>query len=229
LDAQGKLVQKSFQRGTTQKFEQAKKMMDEANRKLAEFEQKQREIENKKIFDKEAEELGEETALQRKELREIKEEQARLRWERDQAQQRETSLRIREDFRQVVPKFHIPQEQVFEDFILSRIVAGDMIRVGGEEPPRDIEESAAQCADMLGLTNVENLWKIIRANPENELAVKNFYINNYVKEKAKGPTVSPSSTANVQTPKPPADTKDSMDADVRAILGLQPGEQIILT
>ena len=62
LNPEGKLLQKSFQRGTAASFEKGKKMqeeaskkLEEANRKLAEFEQKQKEIENQKIFQKETE------------------------------------------------------------------------------------------------------------------------------------------------------------------------------
>ena len=239
LDANGKLLQKSFQRGTTQKFEQAKKMTEEAAKiradaesKLAEFNRRQKEIEDQKVFQKEAEELGEEEAARRKEIREIREEQAQLRWERDQARQRESSMQIQDNFRQVAPKFFVPEGQVYQDIILSSIVAGDMLRVNGGSPPRTIEESTAMFSDALGLTNVENLWKIIRANPENETAVKNYYFNEHVKSQAKGPTVSASSAANVQTPKPPVDSidpnKSTMD-EVLSHFGVSKLNEINLT
>lgn len=240
LDANGKILQKSFQRGTTQKFEQAKKMTEEAARvradaeaKLAEFERKQKEIENAKVFEKEAEELGQEEAERRKEIREIKEEQARLRYERDQAKQREASMQISNEFRQVASTYHIPADEDFENLILSPLVANNVMQVWRGEVPRDIGESAAYYADKLGFTNVNNLWKIIRANPENETAIKNYYFNEHIKLQAKGPTVSPSSAANVPAaPKPPVDLKDPKNAileDVLSRFGVNGLNEINLT
>jgi hypothetical protein len=236
LDAQGKLLQKSFQRGTTPKFEQASKMREEAlkiraeaDKIRAEYEQAKRDAENKRIFDKEAEELGEDRALELKEKREILDRMQRLEYENRQVKQREAGMQILNEYSKVSPKFHIPPDEDFTNMILGSIVGNDIRKVDGY--PQTIEESTALFADKLGFTNVENLWKIIRANPENETAVRNFYINQHIKDKAKGPTVSPSSVANVQAEiKPPVDNskRDIMDA-VREYFKVPAGEEIKLT
>jgi len=231
LDANGKLLQKSFQRGTSQKFEQAKKMREEAEAKLAEFNRRQKEIEDQKVFQKEAEELGEEEAARRKEIREIKEEQAQLRWERDQARQRELSMQIGNEYHQVAPKYHIPAEQVFEDLALSFKWTKDIARAQQGQEPLTMDEGNQMVADAIGLTNFDNLKRLVNANPENAKALKSLYVNEYLQEKAKGPTVSPSSSANVQTEKKlPADDskKDIMDI-VREAFNVPPGGEIKLT
>jgi hypothetical protein len=218
LDAQGKLVQKSFQRGTTQKFEQAKKMLDEANRIKAEYEQAKREEENRKIFDKESDELGPEMAQERKERRELLDKVNRLEAENQRAQNSASAMQITNDFRKIAPNFHVPTDEVYENIVISNIIANNVMQTWKGEAPKTLEESAAITADALGFTNVDNLWKIIKANPANEEAVKKFYIDNYVKDKAKGPTVSPSSSASVPTaPKPTGESKSPMDT-IRAML-----------
>ncbi len=239
LDPNGIALMKSFQQGldgswgkAKREKEEAARVMAEAQAKLAEFDRRQKEIENQRIFQKETEELGPEEAERRKEIREIKEEQAQLRWERDQARQRETTMQISHDFRQVAPKFFIPEGDALQDLVLSRIVAGDMLRINNGEPPRTIEESAAQVADTLGFTNFDNLMKMVKANPENFKTLKNMIIKEYNIDKSKGPTVSPSSVVNVQTPqKPPGEidaTKSTIDV-VRDLLNIPAGEEINLT
>lgn len=234
LDANGKILQKSFQRGTTQKFEQAKKEREEAQKiraeadKIrAEYEQAKRDAENKKIFDKEAEELGEERATELKNQRELVERLQRLEYENQQVKQREAGMQILNEYGKVSPKFHIPQDDDFTNMILGSIVGNDFRGINGY--PKTIEESAAMFADKLGFTNVDNLWKIIKANPENETAVKNAYINEYIKDKAKGPTVSASSSANVQTEikTTPGAKKSIMDIAMEHF-GIQAGEEITL-
>jgi hypothetical protein len=218
LDAQGKLVQKSFQRGTTQKFEQAKKMLDEANRIKAEYEQAKRDEENRKIFDKESDELGPEMAQERKERRELLDKVNRLEAENQRAQNSASAMQITNDFRKIAPNFHVPADEVYENIVISNIIANNVMQTWKGEAPKSLEESAAITADALGFTNVDNLWKIIRANPENEQAVKKFYVDGFVKEKAKGPTVSPSSSANVPIEKKTSEpNKSGMDA-IRAML-----------
>ncbi len=234
LTPEGKLLQKSFQRGTTGSFEKSKQMqaeaskkMEEANRKLAEFEQKQKEIENQKIFQKEADEYGEDIAKDRLEKRQMQEDINRLKWEAQQAQRQSAGMQIRNDFRQVAPKYFVPQDQVYEDMVLSRIVAGDMLQMEGT--PKTIDESSAIVADALGFTNIENLWKIIKANPANYTAVKNFFINDYNKEKAKGPTISSSSTANIQKPLAKSDPNKTAMDNILDRLGVKDLNEVNLT
>jgi flagellar biosynthesis GTPase FlhF len=239
LDANGKILQKSFQRGTTQKFEQAKrereeaaKMKAEVERIRSEFEQAKREAENQRLFEKEAEELGEEAARTNKERRDMQERLERLESENRQARNRAATMQIESEYRSVSPKFNIPQGEVFGNIILGSIVGNDLR--GQDGTPRTIAESAELFANELGLTDghVDNLLRIVKANPNNYAAIKNTIINEYNQEKAKGPTVSPSSSANVQSaPKKPSDEVDpnasTMDA-VRKLLGVPDGENINL-
>ncbi|MDD5009203.1 MAG: hypothetical protein PHC68_12495 [Syntrophorhabdaceae bacterium] len=239
LDANGKILQKSFQRGVTQKFEQAKrereeavKMKAEVERIRADFEQAKREAENQRLFEKETEELGEEAAKYNKEKRDMQERLDRLEAENRQAKTRAATMQIENEYRQVSNKFNIPQDEVFGNMILGSIVGNDMR--GADGTPRTIAESAELFANELGLTegHVDNMWRIIKANPTNFAAIKNTIINEYNQEKAKGPTVSPSSSANVQTiPKKSSDVvdpnKSTVDA-VRELLGIPAGEEINL-
>jgi len=230
LTPEGQLLQKSFQQGYGPKFEQAKRMKEDAERIQAEIAKEKREAENKRLFDEDVERFDEETAKRNELERKRDERIAQLEFENRQVRQRESSLQIRNDYRQVAPKFHVPDEQVYEDIILSSIVAGDMLNMEGA--PRTIEESSAKFADALGFTNINNLWKIIKANPENYTTVRNKFINEYNQEKAKGNTVSASSAANVQTPtkKPSGDVdpnKSTMDL-IREEFGIPDGEKINL-
>lgn len=239
LDANGKILQKSFQRGTTQKFEQAKRERDEAvkmkaevERIRAEFEQAKREAESQRLFEKEAEELGEETAKINKRERDMTERLERLENENRQARTKAATMQIESEYRAVTPKFNIPQDEVFGNIILGSIVGNDLR--GADGTPRTIAESAELFANELGLTDghVDNMWRLIKANPTNFAAIKNTIINEYNQEKSKGPTVSPSSSANVQpTPKKSSDEVDpnasTMDA-VRKLLGVPDGEEIKL-
>jgi len=239
LTPEGRLVQKSFQQGYGPKFEQAKrereeavKMKAEVERIRAEFEQAKREAENKRLFEKEAEELGEETARSNQERREMADRLERLESENRQARNRAATMQIEREYGQVSPKFNIPQDEVFGNIILGSIVGNDLR--GADGTPRTIAESAELFANELGLTDghVDNMWRLIKANPTNYAAIKNTFINEYNQEKAKGPTVSPSSSANVKTvPPKPSDTvdpnKSTMDA-VRELLGVPAGEEIKL-
>ena len=226
LDAPGIALMKSFQQGLDGSWGKAKKMQEEAAKiradaeaKLAEFERKQKEAENQKLFAKEIEEHGEEEARRRLEIREIKDEQARLRMERDQARQRESRMQIESEYRQASPQYFIPQEPIYQDIILSGIVGRDLLNMGNGLPIPTIEESAALVADAIGFTNVENLWKIIKANPANYDAVRNQIINEYNQERAKGNTVSASSPANVPEPvKRPDDGSDPKKSTLNDIL-----------
>jgi hypothetical protein len=213
-----RLTQRSLQRGSTKKFELAKKMLDEANRIQTEYEQAKRDEENRKIFDKESDELGPEMAQERKERRELLDKVNRLEVENQRAQNSASAMQITNDFRKIAPNFHIPTDEVYENMVISNIIANNVLQTWKGEAPKSLEESAAITADALGFTNVDNLWKIIRANPENEQAVKKFYVDGFVKEKAKGPTVSPSSSANVPIEKKTSEpNKSGMDA-IRAML-----------
>jgi flagellar biosynthesis GTPase FlhF len=239
LDANGKILQKSFQRGTNQKFEQAKrereeavKMKMEVERIRAEFEQAKREAESQRLFEKETEELGEEQARVNKRERDMAERLERLENENRQARQRAATMQIEREYSQISPKFNIPQDEVFGNIILGSIVGNDLR--GADGTPRTIAESAELFANELGLTDghVDNMWRLIKANPTNFAVIKNTIINEYNQSKAKGATVSPSSSANVQTtPQKPSDEVDpnasTMDA-VRKLLGVPDGEQINL-
>lgn len=239
LDANGKILQKSFQRGTTQKFEQAKrereeavKMKMEVERIRAEFEQAKREAESQRLFEKEAEELGEEQAKANKRERDMAERLERLENENRQARQHAATMQIEREYSQISPKFFIPQARVFGELILGAIVGNDMRGVDGM--PKTIAESTELFANELGLTegHVDNMWRLIKANPTNFAAIKNTIINEYNQGKAKGPTVSPSSSANVQTaPKKPSDEVDPNQSTIAAVkqaLGLADGEEINL-
>ena len=233
LSPEGRLLQKSFQSGYNPKFEKAKKMLDEANRIKAEIEQAKREAAAKQQFERDVEEHGEDEAKRLKYQRDTEERIARLEWEKEQAKQREMSMMIGNEYRQVAPKFHIPQEQFFEDAVLSYKWAQDLLRVNRGEEPLTMEEANQGYANEVGITNFNNLMRLIKANPENEKALRNQIINEYNQEKAKGPTVSPSSAVNVQPPaaKPAGevDPNKSTDALVREMLGIPEGEQINLT
>jgi hypothetical protein len=238
LDPTGIALMKSFQQGLNPSFERAKrereeavKMKQDAERIRAEFEQAKRDAENKRLYEKEAEEVGEEEAKRREIERQRDERIERLENENRQAQNRATAFQIKEEYRQTASKFFIPQDQFYEDAALSFVINNDMLRLGKGEFPKSIEESVAMYADKFGFTNVDNLWKIIRANPDNEKAIANYYVNDYIQRKAKGPIVSPSTVANVQTPKPPTEkmdlTKSTIDL-VREQLGIPAGEEIKL-
>jgi hypothetical protein len=210
LTPEGRLLQKSFQQGYGPKFEQAKKMKAEAEKIRAEIEQERRNAANQKLFDKEAEEFGPEEAQRNLRERQRDEKIAMLEYENQQVKQREAGTQILNEYSKVSPKFHIPQDEDFTNMILGSIVGNDFRRVDGY--PQTIEESTALFANKLGLTDdaVDNLWKLIRANPKNETAVKNFYINEHIKAKAAGNTVPSSSAANIQTPTKPS--KDDISA-----------------
>lgn len=227
LTPEGKILQKSFQQGYGPKFEQAKQMREEALRIRAEIEQAKKDAENQRLFQKEADEHGEEEAQRRLVERQRDERIARLEFENQQARQQSASMQIRNDYRQVAPKYFVPQDQEFEDIILSSIVAGDLLKIEGA--PKTIDESVALISNKLGFTNIDNLWKIIRANPANEVAIKNFYINSYNKEKAKGLTISPSSSATVHTP--PAKNVPNKDAITNILerFGVKDLDEINLT
>jgi hypothetical protein len=227
LTPEGRLLQKSFQQGYGPKFEQAAKMKAEAEKIRADIEREKREAANQKLFDKEAEEFGPEEAQRNLRERQRDEKIAMLEYENQQVRQREAGTQILNEYSKVSPKFHIPQDDDFTNMILGSIVGNDFRGINGY--PKTIEESTAMFADKLGFTNVENLWKIIRANPDNETAVKNFYINQHIKDKAKGPTVSASSSANVQTEiKPTPGAKKSIMDIAMEHFGVPAGEEIIL-
>jgi hypothetical protein len=204
------LTQRSLQRGATKKFEEAKRMKDEAEKIRADIEREKREAENQRLFNREAEELGPEEAQRNLRDRQRDEKIAMLEYENQQVRQREAGTQILNEYSKVSPKFHIPQDEDFTNMILGSIVGNDFRRVDGY--PQTIEESTALFANKLGLTDdaVDNLWKLIRANPKNETAVKNFYINEHIKAKAAGNTVPSSSAANIQTPTKPS--KDDISA-----------------
>lgn len=239
LDANGRILQKSFQRGVTQKFEQAKREREELarqraelDRTRAEFEKARKEAESREIYKKEVEDFGEEVAAARKRERDTDERIRQLEMENQQARQRAAVMQIENEYRSTSPKFNIPQDQVFSDMILGSIVGNDMRGIDGM--PRTIAESAELFANELGLTDghVDNLWRLVKSNPNNFAAIKNQIINEYNQEKAKGPTVSPSTSANVQTKvNKPSDvvdpSKSTMDA-VRELLGVAQGEEINL-
>jgi hypothetical protein len=227
LTPEGKLLQKSFQQGYGPKFEQAKQMREEAIRIKTEIEQAKKDAENQRLFQKETDEHGEDEAQRRLIERQRDERIARLEWENQQAREQSATMQIRNDYRQSAPKYFVPQDQEFEDIILSSIVAGDLLKIEGA--PKTIDESVALISNKLGFTNIDNLWKIIRANPANEVAIKNFYINSYNKEKAKGLTISPSSSATVHTP--PAKNVPNKDAITNILerFGVKDLDEINLT
>ncbi|MDD5245282.1 MAG: hypothetical protein PHU49_14835 [Syntrophorhabdaceae bacterium] len=239
LDPNGIALMKSFQQGLDGTWGKAKREREEAakeraevERIRAEFEQAKRDAENKRIFEQEREELGEDIANANKREREMQERLERLEMENRQAKTQALAMQIREDYRNTSSKYFIPQDQNYEDTILAAIYGADLLHQGRGEYPRTIEESAANFADKFGFTNVDNLWKIIRSNPENEKAVRAYYENDYIQRKAKGPTVSPSSAANVPIQPKPAGANDQnksiMDI-VRETLNIPAGEEIILT
>ena len=227
LTPEGQLLQKSFQQGYGPKFEQAKKMKEEALQIKAEIEQTKKDAENQRILQKETDELGEDEAKRRLIERQRDERIARLEWENQQARQQSASMQIRDDYRKIAPKYFVPQDQEWEDMVLSNIVAGDLLKIDGA--PTNIDDSSARVANIIGLTNIDNLWKIIRANPANETAVKNFYINGYVKDKAKGPTISSSSTTNIQKPPAKSDPNKTPMDNILDRFGVKNFDEINLT
>lgn len=239
LTPDGIALMKSFQQGLDGTWGKAKREREEAakeraeiDRIRAEFEQAKRDAENQRIFEQESEELGEDAARANKREREMQERLERLEAENRQVKTRAVAMQIKEDYRNTSSKYFIPQDQEYEDAILAAIYGADLLHQGRGEYPRTIEESAANFADKFGFTNVDNLWKIIRSNPDNEKAVRAYYENDYIQRKAKGPTVSPSSAANVPVQPKPAGANDAnksiMDI-VRESLNIPAGEEIILT
>jgi len=239
LTPDGIALMKSFQQGLDGTWGKAKREREETakaraelDRIRSEFEQAKREAENQRLFEKESEELGEEAARANQKEREWQERVERLENENRQARNQAVAMQIKEEYRNVAAKNFIPQDQDYEDAILAAIYGADLLHQGRGEYPRTIEESAALFADKFGFTNVDNLWKIIKSNPENEKAVRAYYENDYIQRKAKGPTVSPSSAANVPIQQKPAgevDPNESTMTIVKRLLGVADGEEINLT
>jgi len=229
LSPEGKILQKSFQRGFGPKFEQAKRMREDAERQLAEIRRLQHEKEEQEIFAKESEELGEEAAAMNKRMRDMESRLQAAEHERMAARQSQLAMEIRNEFKSVSPTHFVPQTQEFEDMILAAKWAQDMSRTSAGMDPMTMEEAVKSVADSIGLTNAENMKRLIKSNPAVYKEVSGDIINEYLKSKAAGPTTTSSSAASVQTT-PTAAAKEDPNEDTFTAtlrkLGINPNEEI---
>jgi|GEM_PF-3374254 len=211
LDERGQAIHKEFQRGYTKKFEELKRERDEINRKqqeIAAFEERQRQIAEQQRFQKESEEFGEDEAKRLQHDREIESRLKQLEAERQAYQQREASEQARRLYAETAVKYHLPVEQAFEDQTVVFTYGRNLTNEKNGLPLISMEEGARDFADFIGVTNINNLEKIINANPANAEALKNKYINDYLKQtRSAGATVISSSSATV--PDKPSGTENS--------------------
>lgn len=217
LSPEGKILQKSFQRGFGPKFEQAKRMREDAERQLAEIQRLQREKQEQEIFARESEELGEEAAANNKRFRELESRLQAAEQERMNARQSQLAMEIRNEFKSVSPTHFVPQTQEFEDMILATKWAQDMSRTSAGMDPMTMEEAVKSVADSIGLTNAENMKRLIKSNPAVYKEVSGEIINEYLKSKSAGPTTTSSSAASIPAPVTPA-KEGAADLDVMELV-----------
>ncbi|MFH1739173.1 MAG: hypothetical protein ABIH23_09200 [bacterium] len=230
LDAQGKLLQKSMQRGLTPKLQEAARLREERDQlaqRIRAEEEKRAKAEAERLYQEEREQYGEDMASIRKEIRELKDLREQERRERDaekaalQAEhEKMAAQQAHYIFMEKAKDYGIPATEEWENIVVSRVVSDNMIRAKNNEPFMSLEDGMRAVADTVGLNSVDSIEKVLAANPKLREALENKIMEKIAKKKTAGPTVfKPSGSGNKvdvksQLDEPKNPILDNPDADL---------------
>jgi len=204
LSEEGKLIQASVMSGLTPKLQRAaeieknyqallKQGREDAERKAKE--------DAAKLFEKEKEDFGEELANYRKEIRETKEMVAQIQRERDgerqvfQAEQQKIAAQqFNITFMEKAKEYGVPATPEWRELTLAKVLAENQIRSLNGEPYISVEDGLRYISETVGLSSVDNLDKLLDANPKLREALENKFAEKQSKKKEAGPTMIKSSS-----------------------------------
>ena len=209
MSAETQVYYKEMQKGLTRAFQKA---ADERKSKEAEIAKREQALRDKEIEDEERKFRAEEELLDPEHARDRQEKRKIVR-EKDELADRmkaiETRLQQEEqrkvieandrEFSSVASTINFPNDPkltpLLQDAAYSYLWARNVGATQMGQPTMSVSDGAKEFANIIGLTNPNNLEKIVNANPKFKEAYEKKVIENYLKGKSAGPTTVRSSVA----------------------------------
>lgn len=218
MSAETQVYYKEMQKGLTRAFQKA---ADERKSKESEIAKREKALRDKEIADEERKFRAEEELLDPEHAKDRQEKRAIAR-EKDDLAERMKAIEVRlqqeeqrkvidandREFNSVAPTINFPNDPeltpLLQDAAYSYLWARNVGATQMGQPTMSVSDGAKEFANIIGLTNPNNLEKIVNANPKFKEAYEKKIIENYLKGKSAGPTTVRSSVAAAKE-KPDAD------------------------